>query len=143
MGDITLNGVQDLVVAALHAQFPDVDVYVEIPEGGLTGPCFFVKLLSASQTQELNRRYRRVHSFDVQFVAADGSNRAMQETAERLYGVLETIGTDGEGGKGIGMRHEIADRVLHFYVDYRFLVYRPAPDDPAMGTLKREGAIKS
>lgn len=142
MGAVTLNGVQDGIAAALRMHFPDAEVYTETVEGGYQGPCFFVKLQNAAHAQELNSRYRRTHTFDLQYYAADKSNRAMLDAADRLYDVMETVVLDGTACRGTGMRHEIADEVLHFYVDYRFLLYRPAADDPVMGTLEREGDLK-
>ena len=142
---MTLNEVQDGVVAELESRFPDVEVFTEPPEGGFVGPCFFVKLLNTAHTQELNRRYRRVHTFDIQYFAAGAGSRngIMQETAEQLYESMETIVTEGNICRGTGMRHEIADGVLHFYVEFKFLVYRPASDDQVMGTLERKEGLKS
>lgn len=141
MPAVTINDVRDGINAVLDANFPGIDIAGEEIEQGLREPCFFVKLLEGAQEQELGRRYRRYHSFDVHYFGTD--NRTMHTTAEKLYDVLETIAIPGGSCRGTGMRHEIVDRVLHFFVDYNFQVWRPAPVDPDMMVLDQQGGLKA
>jgi len=139
---VTINDIRTAVFHQLAERFPDIKRYGEEIRQGFEEPCFFVKLLNASQTQELNTRYMRTHSFDIHYFPQDNSNEEAHDMAEKLYDVMELIEYDGVLYQGREMNHEIVDGVLHFFVDYNFRVKRIVPDVPAMGSLEQEGWIK-
>src|SRR5690606_32894707 len=142
MSVVTINDIRTAVFHQLAERFPDIKRYGEEIRQGFEEPCFFVKLLNASQTQELNTRYMRTHSFDIHYFPQDNSNEEAHDMAEKLYDVMELIEYDGVLYQGREMNHEIVDGVLHFFVDYNFRVKRIVPDVPAMGSLEQEGWIK-
>lgn len=139
---VTINDIRTAVFHRLSERFPDIRRYGEEIRQGFEEPCFFVKLLSASQTQELNIRYRRTHSFDIHYFPQDNSNEEAHDMAEKLYDALELIEYDGVQYRGTGMNHEIVGGVLHFFVDYAFRVRRMVPEQPIMGSMEQEGWIK-
>lgn len=141
MPEVNFNTVRDGVNAALDASFPEVPIAGEEIKQGLQEPYFFVKLLDAAQDQELGRRYRRFYSFDIHYFGTD--NRDMHEAAEKLYEALESVDVDGILYRGTGMHHEIFDRVLHFFVDFNFMVSRPAPAVPAMGRADVQEGLRT
>lgn len=140
MGEITISAVRDAVNQELDAAFPGVEIMGEEIKQGMQEPCFFVKLLEGEQVQELGQRYRRVHSFDIQYFGT--GNRSLHDVAEKLYDAMEYVSIGDQVFRGTGMRHEIVDGVLHFFVDYNFLVRRPAEEFPKMQTLEQEGYLK-
>jgi len=142
MSIVTINDVRHAVMAALNRQFPTIKIYGEEIVQGFEAPAFFVKLLSAVQTQELGPRYMRMHSFDVHYFPLDDKNEDAHDMAEKLYEVLEVIEYNGVQYRGTNMNHEIVDRVLHFFVDYNVHVRRVVPDVPKMQTMEQEGYIK-
>ncbi|AFL99520.1 hypothetical protein Desde_1088 [Desulfitobacterium dehalogenans ATCC 51507] len=149
MGAITFNLVRDSVIAALHLYFPGIDIYGEEIRQGFEEPCFFVKLFPVSQEQLLGRRYKRNHSFDIHYFpteAGEGEeqrqNEDMHDMAEALYDKMEMVPVTGGLIRGVKMRHEIVDGVLHFFVDYNFHVLREAVPDPPMQTMEPEGFIR-
>lgn len=142
MTQVTINDVRYAVNAALNAAFPNIPIMVEEIKQSLTPPCFFVKLLEPEHTQELGRRYARVHPFDVHYFAPERSNDGMYDMAEQLTEVLQQIEVAGRPIRGTGMRFEIVDEVLHFFVEYNFHVWAPKPDDPAMGSLDVQEGLK-
>lgn len=144
MGVVTINMIRDGVMAALHSCFPAVKIYGEEIRQGFQEPCFFVKLIRGEQAQELGSRYRRIISFDIHFFAeqSQGKNRSMHDVAEVLYDILELINVDQQSYRGTGMRHEIMDGVLHFFVDYNFAVQKETEEVPLMEELIQEGGIK-
>jgi hypothetical protein len=97
-------------------------------------------LLSTGQDREINRRYLRAHLFDVHYFAK--TNRERHAMAEQLYGILRRInvGTGSAGGRGL--RHEIVDDILHFFVSYDFHVLDNVPGAPLMQEFEQEGGIK-
>ena len=140
MPQATINDVRYAVHAALDAAFPDIPIVGEEIKQGLTPPCFFVKLLEPEHTQELGRRFIRYHPFDVHYFAPGRENADMYDMADQLTTALQQITVAGRPVHGTGMRFQVVDEVLHFFVTYSFHVWAPKPEDPAMQTLNvREG----
>lgn len=142
--EVTVNSIRSGVILALSNLFPNMDVYGEEIKQGFEAPCFFVKLLTMGQDQELNRRYRRSHAFDIHFFPGGSDyNREAHEMAEKLYDKLRQVNIDDALYRGTGMSHEIVDNVLHFFVDYNFLVYVEKQPEIKMQTLEQEGYLKN
>ncbi|TGE37645.1 hypothetical protein E4K67_12990 [Desulfosporosinus fructosivorans] len=137
---ITINMVRDSVMTTLKQHFPNLNVYGEENDQGLEEPYFYVKLLPVSQNQLLGQRYQRNHSFDIHYLA--GSNEALHDMAEQLYDKLELISVDGSLVRGTGMRHEIVDGLLHWFVAYNFHVLRTVEPEPLMQSMKQEGYLR-
>lgn len=141
--EVTINKVLYGVTKTLDTYFPDTTIYEDEIKVDLSPPAFFVKLLQSEQTQELGRRYHRVHSFDIHYFAPSKKNSEMHNMAEDLYQKMRLIDIDGKLHRGTGMNHEIVDQVLHFFVDYNFKVYDEKPQVPSMQTLDQEEGIKT
>jgi hypothetical protein len=137
---ITVNDIRDGVISALDALYPSINIYGEEVKQGLEEPRFFVKVLTAGQNREVNRRYKRMHSFDVHYFSQ--ANEDKHGVAENLYAGLEYIQAAGMPFRGTAMRYEIIDRVLHFFVDYNFHVMRQKDPETKMQTLKQEANFK-
>ncbi|MFC3802710.1 DUF6838 family protein [Cohnella sp. GCM10012308] len=133
---ITINDIRDAVVGALADSFPGIKVSDEEIKQGLGQRRFYVKLLDAAQLAEVGSRYRREHSFDVHYFGPD--NAELNDVAERLYDVLEMMPTPGGDLRGIRMRHETVDGVLHFFFVVQFRVARQPTSGPTMQTLIEE-----
>ncbi|WP_410769583.1 DUF6838 family protein [Fontibacillus sp. BL9] len=144
MIEITINNIRSGVILALSNLFPTMDIYGEEIKQGFEAPCFFVKLLTHAQDQELNRRYRRSYSFDIHFFPENEDyNGKAHEMAEKLYDALRRVNIGGAWYKGTGMNHEIIDAVLHFYMDLNFHVLAAKEVEPKMKTLEQEGLLKN
>ncbi|WP_039944490.1 phage tail terminator family protein [Thermicanus aegyptius] len=139
---VTINDVRYAVHSALDTAFPTIPIMGEEIKQGLTLPCFFVKLLEPEHTQELGRRFIRYHPFDVHYFAPERRNEDMYAMAERLTETLQWIAVAGRLVRGTGMRFEIVDEVLHFFVEYNFHVWAPKPVDPVMKALDVKEGIK-
>lgn len=137
---VTVNDVRNGVIAALDALFPTVKIHGEKIKQGITGPRFFVKLLTTGQFRGINRRYRRGHSFNIRYFGQ--SNEEFHTTAETLYNGIEYINVPGGSVRGTNMQHEIVDDVLHFFVDYDFYVIREKTRETKMKTLKTGANFK-
>ncbi|MFD1179209.1 DUF6838 family protein [Paenibacillus puldeungensis] len=143
MPEVTVNSIRDGVILALSNFFPTMDIFGEYIEQDFNAPCFYVKLLTTSHDHELDRRYKRSNSFDVHFFPAGADyNREAHSMAENLYVALAKVNIDGAIYKGTKMNHEIVDNVLHFFVDFNFLVSTPK-NEIKMQTLKQEGNVKN
>jgi hypothetical protein len=142
MGAITFNQVRDAIVSTLVANCTTSKIYDEEIEQGLNESSFFVKLLNGGHVRELNRRYKRVHDFDIHYFGS--SNEEMNTMAEKMCDILERVKVDAAGNTiaGRSMSHEIVDRVLHFFVSYEFHVLNEAEVVPIMQKLEQEGNLK-
>lgn len=140
-----MQDVKNALIKKLSLLTPELPVYDERVEQGMQQPCFFVLLMESSQAREINRRYKRFHPFDVHFFPdrdAAAQREACELMAERLYSEIEYIrGTEG-GYRGTGMRHEIVDGVLHFFVQFNFHVFRERDPEVKMQIMTEKGVIK-
>ncbi|MDF2925891.1 MAG: hypothetical protein K0R57_4805 [Paenibacillaceae bacterium] len=139
---VTFLDVRNAVMAALGAAFPDIPVRGEENQESAS-PSFYVRFLAPTHTQESGRRFRRVHPLAVHYYPAGAAaNEEAYGVAEQLTSVLQQVTVAGQPVKGLGMYFEMPDGVLTFFVQYTVLVYAPAPDAPAMGTLDQQGGLQ-
>ncbi|KAA1180691.1 DUF6838 family protein [Paenibacillus sp. B2(2019)] len=140
-----MQDIKNALIKKLSLFTPEYPVYDEAVEQGMKQPCFFVLRIEGGQNREINRRYRRLNSFDVHYFPHKDASAPREECelmAERLYSELEYV-TGAEGGyRGIGMRDEIVDGVLHFFIQYNYHVVRTKATDVKMQTMKQGGGIK-
>lgn len=140
---ITVNKVVFGITRTLANSFPEANIYVEEVPQEIQPPAFFVKLIQVEQTQDLGPRHWRYHPFDIHYFSPNKSNVEMQEVAEQLYDLLRWIEIEGKTYKGTNLNHQIVDRVLHFFVDYNFIVRHLEPEIPSMKELDIEEGLKS
>ncbi len=144
MTTVTINSIRSGVIVALSDLFPEMDIYGEGIEQDFKAPCFFVKLLTTAQDREMDRRYRRSYSLNLHYFPASADpNEEAHVMAEQLFDKLRQVNIDGEMYRGAGMNHEVVDGVLHFFVDFNFLIYSKKPPGIKMQTLNQEGRLKN
>lgn len=139
---VTINGIYEGLLANLESWFPDIEIYGEENEDE-QHPCFIVKLAKVVQTQELNNRYRRVHTFDIGYKAVGQTPEMVRDIAESLYEHLALIGIDGAYYHGTNMKHEKIENMLHFSVDYVFPVIQEKAVEPLMQSMQIKEGTKS
>ncbi|WP_025026338.1 phage tail terminator family protein [Caldalkalibacillus mannanilyticus] len=142
MGVITVNHVLNRVVETLTAHFPEIDVLSEGIAEEVVPPCLEVKLVETSQTHDMNTRYRRKHSFEICFYAVEPKNSELHDQAEQLYSIMDVLQIQEKGYRGMGMRHEIVEQVLHFYVDYHVLIHKEGTTNTPMRKLEQGGYVR-
>lgn len=100
----------------------DYKIYKEEVKQGLVEPCFNIVVLEPSQEAKLPNRYLRSYPIDVHYFPKTNTKNEMYEVAEKLLIELEYITVLDNLCRGIKMRYEIVDGVLHFFVNYDFFV---------------------
>ncbi|MEK4355196.1 phage tail terminator family protein [Paenibacillus sp. FSL R5-0475] len=140
-----MQDIKNALIKKLSLFTPEYPVYDEAVEQGMKQPCFFVLLLESSQVRGVNRRYQRFNPFDVHYFPQRKSAALREEcelVAEKFYSELEYL--TGHSGiyRGTGMRHEIVDGVLHFFVEYNVHLIRDKAPEIKMQTMKQGGGIK-
>ncbi|MFC4601850.1 phage tail terminator family protein [Cohnella hongkongensis] len=139
---VTLNDFRRAVEEALEAAFPDVAIGSEEAEQP-NAPYFLVRLSEPSHTQELDRRFRWVLPFVIQYFDPERRIDEMHETAERLMTALNPMNAGGRPVRGIGMKWEIEGDALRFYVTYQLFVWAPHEAVPKMRKLEQNGGIRT
>lgn len=132
----------EAISIALNAEFGDgYRVYPESVKQDLKEPCFFIFCLNPTHEQFLGKRYVEQNSFVIQYLPESRYQPLMEcnATAERMKWCLEYITSqeDGRPIRGTGMRYEVVDEVLNFFVDYDGFVIRVEPDE-RMGNMESE-----
>ena len=98
-------------------------IYTESVNQGLKPPCFLIHLVNPVNTRVLNKRFFRENLFDVRyFPGSDEPKTECYTMQDALYLVLEYIMVDGDLQRGVRMRGELVDGVLHFFVNYNMIV---------------------
>lgn len=111
-------------------------IYENDVKQGLKEPCFFIASLSPSRIQLVGRRYRQIMPFDIAYFPKDGGdNSGMNSIGDQLLDVLEYVTLPPNAPvRGVKMRYEIVDGVLHFFITYELHLMKPAVETP-MGAL--------
>ncbi|MNI46906.1 hypothetical protein D3C73_1013940 [compost metagenome] len=144
MSEVTFSSIRDGVISALAERLPEVRVLGEGTTEPLTPPFCMVRLTVGAQQQELNRRHSCSCSFTIEYVPAqDNPGQLIYEYAGHLYDLFREVEIDGALYRGIEMKHEVKEGVLHFHFVFRFLIWLPEPDEPKMRMLKEEERLKN
>ncbi len=135
MFEFTTGLVLDGITLALREEFPASRIDASPIEQSLTPPAFIVLLVTSSQTGQANRRWKRNTCFQVCYFPQKGRDECYH-VADTLMSCLELITlANGATIRGVDLRFEILDEVLHFFVSYNRLLYREKDETP-METLE-------
>lgn len=116
-----VNDIITGIARKINSDFGDsYKIYDRKIEQGLDKPCFFVKLVNASNRPFLRKRKRRDFNFDVHYFPQDESdNEEMMDVGIRLLELIEYITLPtGEIMRGHDMSFQIIDGVLHMFITY-------------------------
>lgn len=134
-----LNGIS----VALYDNFEGVTIYSESVEQGLTEPCFFIVPLNASEIPLLNNRAYRHVPFDVHYFPKSKTNLELEKVAAKLYIALRRITLPSEDQvNGMNLHHEVQDGVLHFFVEYKPVIYYKGDEAELLGTMTSNVGVK-
>lgn len=134
----------DGIISAIKAEFGDGhEVYQESIKQHLTEPCFLVTCVSSQNDLYLGSTYKKNNLFMVQYFPADKNEPRAEcaDVAERLFLCLEYINADGLK-RGTAMDAEVVDDVLHFQVNYDFLIRKINPDEIKMESIDTDVGVK-
>jgi hypothetical protein len=95
-------------------------IYTESVKQGLCKPCFFVKAISLSSTNEPGGRFLRTHRYCIHYFPSDEKEPENMciRTLDMLYPALELIEVRGCPIRGIDLHGELHDGALLFYAEY-------------------------
>lgn len=129
-----INSIIEAISVSLNGEFgDDYEIHMEEIKQGLKEPCFFIACLNPTNNLFMGKRYERTNQFCIQyFPKSDEVQRECTDVAERMYGCLEYITTDGDTKPigGSNMKHQVVDGVLNFFVNYDFFTVKTEEQAP-------------
>lgn len=134
---MTVNNIIDAICITINNVFgDDYTIYTESIKQGFEEPCFFIHNFSSANNLFLGNRYFRESQFCINYFPSDpnGKNTECHGVAERLYGCLDWLDVGDNLLRGIGLKHDILDGVLNFYVNYNSFEYKLKSTTP-MGEI--------
>lgn len=134
-----INSIMEAISIALNAEFGDrYQNYMEEISQDFAEPCFFIQCLNPTDKLFFGRRYFRKNQFCIQYFPEDKlhGNRECNAVAERLFVCLEYLSVDDNLIMGTHMHGEMADGILHFFVNYDMFVYRKSEPVPFMEEME-------
>lgn len=136
---MVLKIIEGISVTLFNVFGDQCQIYVMDTNQGLQEPCFLIQLLEVQRTPLLGNKSLRIAPFDIlYFPDRPDDNREMIRVAETLVHALRVIVLlDGTMKLGTGIRYEIQDNVLHFFVNYNFMELEQ-PDLILMQTLETD-----
>lgn len=132
------------ITAALDELEPGYNIYTESIEQGFTEPAFFIARLDSAHKREFGRRYTRSLLFDVHFFPPQDSlhkQAICDAMAERMYDRLERVAVGDGTCRAHGLRYEVIDGVLHFFMSFDLSLLRQRPAAVLMQTLEEEVGV--
>lgn len=140
-----INSIIESISICLNAEFGDgYRIYREAKMQGFTEPCFFIQCLNQTEKLFFWKRYYRENPFCIQYFPEDefGGNRECCAIAERLFSCLAYLDVGGDPVMGTKMKYEVADGILHFFVNYDLFVYRGNESVSVMEAVFPETHVK-
>jgi|P827metagenome_2_1110787.scaffolds.fasta_scaffold00165_67 hypothetical protein len=141
MGNDLITG----VMTRLRDTFgEDTTVYFDEVKQELNEPCFFVRTLEVSQELVVRNRYRRIYHLDIEYHPEDRQQTAREiaDVANTMLMAMEYIHIGENLTRGTNIRYEVQDKVLHFFVDYDFFVFKVLEEEEYMETLTQTQYVK-
>ena len=141
MGNDLITG----VMTRLRDTFgEDTTVYFDEVKQELNEPCFFVRTLEVSQELVVRNRYRRIYHLDIEYHPEDRQQTAREiaDVANTMLMAMEYIYIGENLTRGTNIRYEVQEKVLHFFVDYDFFVFKVLEEEEYMETLTQTQYVK-
>lgn len=137
-----MTGINEFKVAInqmLKKEFPNINIYDKDLKQGFDKPCFFIKVLSSSQIKEINRRYKKSISFDINYFRDEGNvNLDYAYIVDKLYEIFHYLKVDESLYRATDMKHEFIDGQLHFYFKINYHIIKEIEEISKMNNLKKE-----
>ncbi len=132
-----VNDIIKALSVTLHENFEGVNIYVDNVEQGFETPAFFIFNVESMEDRLLGNRAKRTNLFDIHYFSKTETNEEIQQVASKLYTLLRQIKLlNGSSINGFKLKHEVDEKVLHFFVQYNHIVLHPSEVHETFGELK-------
>lgn len=140
----SINELREGINKVLNDNLPNISIYNEKIEQGFVKPCFFVEVLNSEQYKELNRRYKKNISFNIQYFSDKAEiNLDFNDIADKLYQVLEYVSINNKLFRANKMTHKVVEGVLHFMLQFNYHVIKASEEETKMNKLTQEVDLKN
>ncbi|MBM7868873.1 hypothetical protein JOC70_000342 [Clostridium pascui] len=140
----SINELRAGINKVLNDNLPNIPIYNEKIEQGFAKPCFFIEVLNSEQYKELNRRYKKSISFNIQYFSDKAEiNSDFNDIADKLYQVLEYVNIYNKLFRANKMTHKVVEGVLHFMLQFNYHVIKTSEEEPKMNKLTQEVDLKN
>lgn len=137
-----INSIISGISNALFEVFGYENYKNKIPQD-LNPPCFYISCMDPAVKKYIGTRYLRKNHFAIQFFpGTDDPMGQCYEVGEKMFYCLEVIKVEDFSLRGMQMRFEIVDNVLHFFVDYDAFVRKVVRKQDAMETMQGKVQVK-
>lgn len=108
--------------------FNDIPIYFNSIKQGFNVPCFFVKSVKNQEIKMLSRRFKLINQIEISYFSKNNLDTVEDniKIADVLLNELRIISFDKGFIRGENLHYFIDDdKVLKFYVNYDFYVFKP------------------
>lgn len=123
---------------ALDAAHEGVTIYADSIPQDFDEPSFYIKLLNSNEERIVGQRFHRRQAFDVHYFPPNIAEplTEIHGIVESLYEALAYVRMGEDLVRGKGMHHDVQSGVLHFFVEYDFILIRSHDPVVAMERLE-------
>lgn len=140
------NDVIDGISIKINEIFGDkYKIYTNNVKQGLEMPCFFIKTLPSSRRKLIGSRYENTDNIVIHTMLEDREDiiEKLNDIADKLYNLEYITLLNGDMLKGYDMKTEISDKVLLFFVTYKYFTYTEIQKETEMENLTINGEVKN
>lgn len=121
----------------------DYKIYINNVKQGLEMPCFFIKMLPSNKKKLIGSRYENECNLVIHSMLDEANTERYNDISDKLYELEYITLLNGDMLKGYGMRTEISDDVLLFFVTYKYFTYKNRAKDDDMESFIVNGDVKN
>ncbi len=138
------NDILDSISIKINELFgDDYKIYTDNVKQGLEMPCFFIKMLPSNKKKLIGNRYENECNLVIHSMLDEENTEEYNDISDKLYELEYITLLNGDMLKGYGMRTEISDDVLLFFVTYKYFTYKNKAKDDDMENLTLDGDVKN
>ena len=138
-----INDIINGIAIAIHAQFPDANIYTEPVEQGLVEPAFYIHSINVDQSNLIAGRARQSMPLEVVYFPLNGVTDINTTLPELLVGLRLITLENGQRLRGNNIKGQTIDDQLHVFADYDVVVSIVADPVDKMEDLKIIGGTEN
>lgn len=140
--EITSETLKSAIAKTLALEYPEYTLYKNKPKKEMQLPCFFIEQLEPAFTKKGHERFGLRSLMTVRLHDGKASRTDLDAVGFNLMDMFSTLYEgDEQLCHGSGIRYEIVDGILHFFVTYSLTVIKPK-DGNKMEQIDMKAGVK-
>ncbi len=137
-----INQIINGIAIAIHGQFPDANIYLDMVEQDLIEPAFYIHNINVDQSNLIAGRTKQSMPFEVVYFPLNGTTD-INTTKPTLLAYLKQITLEsGQKLNGYNVKGQTIDGELHVFADYDIVVKFVETPPETMGEIEIIGGIQ-